>query len=61
MEKSVGQKIIEGLEDFLVKLRTGQSIKVTEVRRVNTPDGPMHLFKEKEVATDGTQDNLSGH
>jgi hypothetical protein len=58
---NIGQKILEGLEDFLVKLRTGQSIRVTEVRREETPDGPMHLFKEKEIAADGEEDHISGH
>ena len=58
---SVAQKILDGLDDFLVKLRTGQSIRVTEVRREETPDGPMHLFREKEFATDGEEDHISGH
>lgn len=58
---NIGQKILDGLEGFLIQLRSGKSIKVTEVRREETPDGPMHTFKEKEIATDGKQDSISGH
>lgn len=46
---TVGQKIIDGFEVFLRKLRRGEDISVTEVRRIDTPDGPMHTFDKKTL------------
>lgn len=43
---SIAKQIISGLEDFLVRLRSGGPIKVTRVRRTETPDGPMHEFTD---------------
>lgn len=46
---TAGQKIIDGFEVFLRKLRGGEDISVTEVRRIDTPDGPMHTFEKKAL------------
>jgi hypothetical protein len=40
------EKILKRLEDFAKKLESGEPIKVTTVRRYNTPDGPMHVAKK---------------
>lgn len=40
---SPGRKIITRLRGFLRKLRKGEPFEVTRLRRVETPDGPMHL------------------
>lgn len=47
---NLGQKIIDGLEDFVTRLRTGKSIKATKVCREETPDGPLHTFKQVEMS-----------
>ena len=41
------EKIIKRLEDFAKKLESGEPIKVTTVRRYNTPDGPKDFLKRK--------------
>jgi hypothetical protein len=41
-----GKKIIEGLERLLRDLQSDESLEVTEVRRVDTPDGPMHIRRK---------------
>ena len=41
-----GKKIIEGLERLLRDLQSEESLEVTEVRRIDTPDGPMHTRRK---------------
>lgn len=43
----IRQDIIKALRDFADKLENGESIEITEVRREETPDGPMHVFTKK--------------
>lgn len=38
-------KLIEALRSFSEKLERGDEIEMTELRRVQTPDGPLHLRK----------------
>lgn len=42
-DKTVAQRIIDGLRRFSEQLERGDPIAVTSVRRVETPDGPMHV------------------
>jgi hypothetical protein len=56
--KSIGEKIVDGLEDFAEKLESGEPIPTTTVTRVDTPDGPMHV---REEGTLNDEDNLLGH
>lgn len=46
IDMGIGKQIIEGLEDFLGKLKRGDPIRVRRVTRTETPDGPMHEFKD---------------
>ena len=39
----LGKRLIESLRDFAEKLERGDEIECTDVSRVATPDGPMHL------------------
>lgn len=50
---SSGKKIIRTLKDFLAKLRSNEPIEVTEVRRIETPDGPMHVRRKKVLGEQG--------
>ncbi len=43
--------ITDGLEEFLHDLEQGTPIKVTQVQRVQTPDGPMHLRRHTLLCT----------
>jgi hypothetical protein len=56
---TAGQKILDGLEGFLRKLRRGDDIQVTEVRRFDTPDGPMHTFEKKTLGREQDEDRIS--
>ena len=47
----IGKILIEGLEDLLQKLQSGEPVEGTQVERVETPDGPMHI--RKNVMLDG--------
>lgn len=47
--KTVQQRIIEALTEFKENLESGVPIEATEVRRVETPDGPMHLRRHKVI------------
>lgn len=40
---------IKALEEFADKLERGEPIEVTEVRREETPDGPLHTFTKKWI------------
>jgi hypothetical protein len=46
---SIAKDLLEGLEEFLDKLKSGKPIKTTRVTRKMTPDGPMHEFSESEI------------
>lgn len=54
-----GEQLIEGLQDLLQKMRSGEPIEVTEVERVETPDGPMHI-RRKVIYGQGTDEEASG-
>lgn len=45
--KTLGERLIEGLQDIVQRMQNGDPINVTEVRREETPDGPLHTFKKK--------------
>jgi len=55
---TLGQKALDGLNGFLIQLETGKPIKATEVRRVDTPDGPMHIRRETTLGGDKMQKEL---
>lgn len=46
--KRVERDLIAGLRQFVRKLKSGEPIEVTTVRREETPDGPMHT-RERRV------------
>jgi hypothetical protein len=48
-DESLGKEMIRGLREFLDRLESGQPIEVTEVRREETPDGPLHTRVRKTV------------
>lgn len=43
----LGQRLIERLKRLSEALANEEPIRVTEVTKVETPDGPMHLFEKK--------------
>lgn len=43
----LGQKLIQRLKKFSEALVNEESIFVTSVTKIETPDGPMHLFEKK--------------
>ncbi len=43
---NVEKTIKERLEQFLADLKSGKPIKVTRIKKVDTPDGPMHVVKK---------------
>jgi len=45
--KTIGQQLVESLEDFLHRLESGEPIECTQVQRFGTPDGPMHIQTRK--------------
>lgn len=58
----IGKKILEGLEDFAKKLENGDPIEITQVERVETPDGPMHLRRKTTLrGNDGISDDEDVH
>jgi hypothetical protein len=42
----LGKRLIDGIEEFLDAVRNVREIPATEVRRIETPDGPLHLRKK---------------
>ena len=42
----IGKRLIAGMEDLLRGLKAGKPMNVVQVRREETPDGPMHLRSE---------------
>lgn len=58
---NLGQKLISGLRQFAESLEKGYNIEYTEVRREETPDGPMHTFRKLrsgEMAWTSVEENL---
>jgi hypothetical protein len=49
MSTSPEHDIIAGLSEFTEKLETGVPIEATDVRRIETPDGPMHVSRPTVV------------
>lgn len=52
--------VIDSMEQLLADLRAGVPIEATEVRRMETPDGPMHVRRTvviggKDVKQDGEE------
>jgi hypothetical protein len=45
--EELGKDMIRGLREFLDQLESGQPIAITEVRREETPDGPIHTRVKK--------------
>ena len=43
--RKVSDKILEALQQFTEKLEQGVPIEAMQIRRVNTPDGPLHTRK----------------
>jgi hypothetical protein len=43
----LGQKLIQRLKKITEALVNEEPIRVTEVTKIETPDGPMHLFEKK--------------
>lgn len=46
----MGKRIIRDLREFVGKLKRGEPIEVVQIRREETPDGPMHT-RRKEMWT----------
>lgn len=44
--RSITDEIIAALEEFTLKLEKGEPIEATQVEKVDTPDGPMHIRKK---------------
>lgn len=47
----VEKELLKALQEFAEKLEQGVPIEATEVRRVKTPDGPMHIQKHVIIQT----------
>lgn len=43
MSLTVGQRIRRGLKQLATDLEAGVPVEATDVRRIETPDGPMHV------------------
>lgn len=46
------KEVIADMENLVNKMRNGEEIEATEVRRVETPDGPMHLRRKVRMNED---------
>ena len=46
----VGRRTIEALREFTQRLESGAPITAYMVRRIETPDGPMHVQEPVELA-----------
>lgn len=42
----ISKEIVEALDDFLAKLKNEEPIEATELRRIETEDGPMFVNKK---------------
>jgi hypothetical protein len=49
MGKSIAREIPDRLEGFARQLEKGEEVEATEVRREETPDGPLHTFRRKKL------------
>jgi hypothetical protein len=47
--KKIEREIIKSLDELTKKLEKGEDIEVTEIKREQTPDGPLHTFKKKKI------------
>lgn len=45
--KPLEKQIIKSFQELAEKLGSGQPIEVTEIKREETPDGPMHTRTKK--------------
>lgn len=45
------EEILRRLEEFTKQLEEGQPIQVTQIRREETPDGPMHIVVRKSLSS----------
>lgn len=48
-EQTIGQRLVSGLEKLAAKMKRGDVLEVTTIKRVETPDGPMHIREKKLV------------
>lgn len=46
----VGRRMIQALREFTERLESGAPITVCMVRRIDTPDGPMHVQEPVTLA-----------
>ena len=58
---SFGERLIKGLERLLNDLKDGKPMSVTEIQRIDTPDGPMHIrrkviYHERNIDTGTTNE-----
>lgn len=44
-----GQRIIDSMKDLLSKIENDEPLEVVEVRREDTPDGPLHTRQRKKI------------
>lgn len=51
----IGKELVEGMSGFLDKLKSGEEIEVTTIRRVKTPDG-LVFVREKRTLDDAIQE-----
>lgn len=45
----IAKEIVEGLEDLARRLKAGEPLKVTEVRRVRKPDGDKFYRRKRTI------------
>lgn len=48
-DQTIGQRLVSGLERLAKKTKRGDVLEVTQVKRVETPDGPMHIREKKLI------------
>lgn len=51
--KRTEKQIIASLREFTEKLEGVEDLEITEVQKVETPDGPMHLRRKKTWRRNG--------
>lgn len=49
MKRNIADEILKSLTNFAEKLEKGEEIEVTEVKREETPDGPLHTFEKRTI------------
>lgn len=52
----IGKVLLEGLDELLQKLRNDERIEATEVRRIETPDGPVYLRRKVILGEEGSKE-----